>query len=99
MAHALNGTQHNQELCHGGEYREIVEPERLVYTFTWEKHPEMPANEMLVELTFEEVGPNKTRLTLRQTQFYNFEQRDGHNVGWSGTFDRLGEFLSRSPSN
>jgi len=50
---------------------------------------------MLIELTFEEVGPKKTKLTLRQTQFVNLEQRDGHNVGWSGTFDRLEEYLAK----
>ena len=53
----------------------------------------MPGNEMLIELTFDELGPKKTKVTLRQTQFLNVEQRDGHTIGWSGTFDRLGEFL------
>ena len=91
----LDGTQQGQDLCHGGEYREIVEPERLVYTFAWADHPEMPGNEMLIELTFEELGPKKTKVTLRQTQFLNVEQRDGHNIGWSGTFDRLEAFLSK----
>jgi uncharacterized protein YndB with AHSA1/START domain len=91
----LYGTQQGQDLCHGGKYLEIVEPERLVYTFAWNDHPEMPDNEMVITLTFEEVGPKKTKLTLRQTQFLNVEQRDGHNVGWTGTFDRLGEFLAK----
>jgi uncharacterized protein YndB with AHSA1/START domain len=90
----LYGTLQGQDLCHGGEYREIIEPERLVYTFAWKDHPEMPDNEMLIELTFEEIGPKKTKLTLRQTQFLNVELRDGHGVGWSGTFDRLGDYLS-----
>ncbi len=91
----LDGTQQGCDLCHGGEYREIVEPERLVFTFAWDETPEMPGNEMLVELTFEELGPKKTKVTLRKTQFLNVEQRDGHSMGWSGTFDRLGEFLKR----
>jgi uncharacterized protein YndB with AHSA1/START domain len=91
----LYGTQQGQDLCHGGKYLEIVEPERLVYTFAWNDHPEMPGNEMVITLTFVEVGPKKTKLTLRQTQFLNVEQRDGHNVGWTGTFDRLGEFLAK----
>jgi len=91
----LDGTQQGRDLCHGGEYREIVEPERLVFTFAWDETPEMPGNEMLVELTFEELGPKKTKVTLRQTQFLNVEQRDGHTIGWSGTFDRLEAFLSK----
>ena len=91
----MDGTLHGQDLCHGGVYREIIEPKRLVYTFAWTEHPKMADNEMLIELTFEELAPKKTKVTLRQTQFLNVEQRDGHTIGWSGTFDRLGEFLKR----
>ena len=29
----MNGTQHNQELCHGGEYREIEAKSRLFADF------------------------------------------------------------------
>jgi uncharacterized protein YndB with AHSA1/START domain len=55
-----------------GEYREIVPPERLVYTFEWEG---LPGHVSVETLTFvEEDG--KTRLT-GTTVFDSVEDRDG----------------------
>jgi uncharacterized protein YndB with AHSA1/START domain len=81
-----------EELWNGGIYREIVEPERLVFTFAWEGDDGKPENEMLITLTFAEEG-TETRMTLHQTDFRAVEQRDGHNEGWNSSFDRLEEFL------
>jgi uncharacterized protein YndB with AHSA1/START domain len=78
----------------GGVYREIVEPERVVYTFAWDGDDGKPENEMLITLTFAEEGANKTKMTLRQTLFRSDEQRDGHRGGWNSAFDRLEEFLA-----
>ena len=51
-----------------GIYREIVEPERLVFTYIDEDAQGRRGHETLVTVTFEEEG-GKTRLTLRQTGF------------------------------
>jgi uncharacterized protein YndB with AHSA1/START domain len=85
----------NEELWHGGEYREIAEPERLVFTFYWEGDDGQPENVMLIALTFTELGPKRTKMTMLQTRFRDAEQRDRHRGGWSSTFDRLEEFLKR----
>src|SRR3712207_2230102 len=37
-----------------GVYREITEPERLVFTFAWEDENNQPKHETLVTVTFEE---------------------------------------------
>jgi len=84
-----------EELWHGGEYREIVEPGRLVFTFFWEGGDGKPENVMLIALTFTELGPKQTKMTMLQTQFRDAEQRDRHRGGWTSTFDRLEEFLHR----
>ena len=68
-----------------GVMREIVPPERLVYTFVWSERPE---HEMLVSVTFEERG-GKTEMTFRQTGFLTEVERDDHRGGWGETFDRL----------
>ena len=68
-----------------GVYREVVVPERLV--FTW-------GGDTLVTVTFEDLG-GKTRLTLRHTGFPNESIRDQHTRGWNSTLDRLGEFVRR----
>ena len=75
-----------------GFYREIVEPQRLA--FTWERsgaddpHP----GKTLVTITLEDLG-GKTRLTLHQATFDTTEIRDGHGGGWTEAFTRLNEYV------
>lgn len=83
-----------EDLWQGGVYREVNEPERVVFTFAWDGDDGKPENEMLITLTFEEQAKGKTKLTLHQTGFRNVEQRDGHNGGWTSSFDRFEEFLA-----
>lgn len=79
-----------------GVYREILEPERLA--FTWERDgPDDPhAGHTLITVTLEERGAGKTRLTLHQATFDSSEIRDGHAGGWTEAFERLGEYLKNS---
>ncbi len=62
-----------------GEYREIVKPERLVFTHAWLDAKRKPGKETLVTITLAERD-GKTELTLRQTGFPSVESRDGHKV-------------------
>lgn len=78
-----------------GVYREIVAPERLVFTHAWLDARGKPAAETLVTITFTERG-GKTELTLRQTGFESVQSRDGHNVGWNSQFDRLAQYLAKA---
>jgi uncharacterized protein YndB with AHSA1/START domain len=81
------------DLWHGGVYRELIEPERMVFTFAWDGDDGKPENEMLITITFAEDGAG-TKMTFHQTGFRTDEQRDGHHEGWTGTFDRLEKFLA-----
>jgi len=76
-----------------GSYREVVAPERLVYTFAWEHPDGKPKHETIITMTFAEQG-DKTKLTLKQTLFESVTSRDMHKSGWSSTFDMLGEYLA-----
>ena len=74
-----------------GIYREVVAPERLVFTWpTTTRHPEV--TDTVVTVTFEDVG-GKTRLTLRHATFATIAHRDDHNGGWNNAFDRLAELV------
>jgi uncharacterized protein YndB with AHSA1/START domain len=77
-----------------GVYREIVEPERLVFTHVWLDAQGRPGKETLVTITFAERG-GKTELTLHQVGFKSVESRDGHKEGWTSTFDRLADYLGK----
>jgi uncharacterized protein YndB with AHSA1/START domain len=83
----LRSTEGKPELWQGGVFREVMAPERLVFTFAWEEEGERGL-ETLVTITFEEDG-GKTRMTFRQAPFQSVEERDGHRWGWGSAFDRL----------
>jgi len=77
------------DLTVGGDYREIARPSRIVMTWKWEG--EEP--ETLITLSFRPKGKG-TELHLRHEGFVNAARRDGHNIGWTGTFDKLQKFLA-----
>ena len=76
-----------------GVYREVVEPERLVFTFAWEDADGKPGHQTLVTVTFAERG-DKTVLTLHQAVFESVERRDEHRHGWTSTLERFAEYLA-----
>lgn len=91
--HAIRSAE-GTEYWMRGVYREIVEPERIVFTFAWEEEASQPTTETLVTVTFEEHG-GKTRLTFRQEPFDSVQQRDSHAEGWGECLDRLLAHLGR----
>jgi uncharacterized protein YndB with AHSA1/START domain len=88
----LRSIDSGKELRLGGVFREIVAPERVVFTFAWDEEGERGL-ETLVTLTFAEEG-GKTRMTFRQAPFQSIEERDGHRGGWTSSFDRLEEYVA-----
>ena len=92
--HCLRSVETGEKLWHGGVFREVVPPERLVFTFAWEEEGERGIeNVVTVEFT-ERDG--KTLMTMHQAPFQSAEERDGHQGGWGSTFDRLDEFLAQA---
>jgi uncharacterized protein YndB with AHSA1/START domain len=75
-----------------GIYREIVAPERLVFTLAWEEPDGTLGHELLITVTLEELG-SRTRLTLRQTGFEAVETRDSHVIGWTSCLERFAEYM------
>ena len=76
-----------------GEFREIVRPERIVWTFEWEG---MPGHVSVDTLTLEEHD-GKTTLTATSV-FDSVEDRNGMlesgmESGAAETYDRLDEYL------
>lgn len=82
----------HSEYCAGGTYQEIIEPERLVFTFTWDDYEDMQSIETVITVTFQDLG-GATRMSFHQTPFESVEERDGHTVGWSQCLDRLEEYV------
>ena len=87
LMHEPGGERH----CVSGEYREIVENEKLVFSWAWESTPERVSQ---VTILLREAG-DQTRLQLKHEQFATPEARDSHEKGWNGCLDRLVSKLSQ----
>ncbi|HEV2334732.1 MAG TPA: SRPBCC domain-containing protein [Stellaceae bacterium] len=83
------------ELWKRGVYREIVEPERLVFTYADEDASGNPGRETLVTVIFADIC-GKTRLTLHQVGFASRRSCDLHRAGWASCLDRLAEHLIKN---
>jgi uncharacterized protein YndB with AHSA1/START domain len=81
-----------QEFGFGGEYREVVRPERIVNTWGWDG---MPGHEALETATFtrEEDGRTTVRLSIlfATVEDYTGWAGSGAFGGWAETLDRLAE--------
>jgi uncharacterized protein YndB with AHSA1/START domain len=86
------GTEHRLR----GVYREIVPPERLVFTHCWLDERGTPGPETLVTVTLTERD-GRTEMTFHQGIFASVAVRDGHEQGWSSCFERLAELLAALP--
>ncbi len=105
--HYINSMQSNdgQIIWSTGVYREIHEPDRLVFTDSFgdeNGNIVSPTNygmaddfpeELLVEVTFEEKGEDKTRLTIRHIGLPAGQMRELTGIGWNESFDKLVEVL------
>jgi uncharacterized protein YndB with AHSA1/START domain len=83
-----------------GIYREVRPPERLVFTWAFEKDGsgeefgEVEPPEMLVTLEFKARG-KQTELILMHETFASVESRDRHEQGWTRCLNELGKFVGK----
>lgn len=85
--------QDGTAFANGGTVREIVEPERLVFTFAWDDEDGKLGREMLITIDLAE-HERGTEMTFHQAEFESAEDRDGHREGWSESFDKLEAYLT-----
>jgi uncharacterized protein YndB with AHSA1/START domain len=79
-----------------GVYREIVPPQRLVFTHAWLDDSGEPGPETIVTVTLAECD-GRTEMTFHQGIFDSVASRDGHEQGWSSCFELLAELLATLP--
>jgi uncharacterized protein YndB with AHSA1/START domain len=72
-----------------GVYREIVKPERIVWTGVLEHD----GNELLTTVTFADYQ-GKTKLTVHQTFSIETDSTRGAPQGWTETLEHLAQYLA-----
>ena len=81
-----------------GIYREVKPPERLVFTWQFEKdgsgdeYGEVEPPEMVVTVELKARG-RQTELILTHEEFASVESRDRHEDGWTRCLAALGKFV------
>jgi uncharacterized protein YndB with AHSA1/START domain len=80
-----------REIQWKGEYREVVEPERLVFTVT--DRPDEEADELVV-VVLTDLGDGRTEMAFEQRGGgLTAEEYERTAQGWSGFFDYIDERL------
>jgi uncharacterized protein YndB with AHSA1/START domain len=74
-----------------GVYREVVEPERLVFTVT--DQPDDDRYELIVVLLID-LGDGRTEMQFEQLGLMSPEEYERAGPGWSTFFDRIDERLA-----
>ena len=78
--------------CLTGEFRQVVSPTRLCYTFVWED-PDPDDIETLVGLSFRDLS-GSTKVSFSQGPFKTAGRRALHSGGWTDSFDKLERLIS-----
>ena len=85
---APDGTAHRA----GGLYLDIIEPESIVMSHSWEDVNGRHGPETHLSVTLDALG-ERTRLILHQSLFANEAERNGHQARWSECLDALADQL------
>jgi len=83
-----------REIRWRGEYREVDEPERLVFTIS--DQPGDDAYE-LCTVVLTDLGDGRTEMLFEQRGHLRPEQYEATEKGWGGFFDRMAERLAQAP--
>jgi uncharacterized protein YndB with AHSA1/START domain len=83
-----------------GEFQEVKVPERLVYTWDWEKDGsgsefgEVEGKTSLIKVEFLSRG-EMTEFVLTHSRFATVEGRDNHAKGWSKIAESFAKFVEK----
>lgn len=84
-----------------GEFQEVKVPEKLVYTWDFEKdgageeYGEVEGKVSLITVEFLERG-DSTEMILTHTRFATEQSRDSHAGGWSRIVEALAKFVEKA---
>ena len=77
-----------------GVYLEIIPDELIVMSHGWLDNDGRRPHETVVKVRFSDEG-KQTKIALEQSIFKSVASRDGHNGGWTSSFNRLDQLLEK----
>lgn len=84
-----------------GVFREVKPPEKLVFTWAWQKLPagqgkpeELQQTASLVTVELIDRG-NSTEMIFTHEGFADLKMREEHQRGWDGCFEKLAAYLRK----
>ena len=89
---AMRRAGDGQTVAVHGQFLEVEQPKRLVFTWRWEgAFPEMPQTLVTLELSGTQY---ETLLTIRHENFADAGSRQQHRSGWIAACDRLDRLVT-----
>jgi uncharacterized protein YndB with AHSA1/START domain len=82
-----------REIHWKGTYREVVEPERLVFTIS--DQPDDDVYELVI-VVLKDLGDGRTEMLLEQRGRMSAEEYKRAGEGWAGFFDRMAERVQQA---
>lgn len=76
-----------------GTYHEFSPSDRLVFSWAWDNAEGRPGHETIISIELTEKS-GATIMRMIQRLFETTADRDGHNQGWSSSFDCLDNWLA-----
>ena len=73
-----------------GTYKEVVPNRKLAFTWSWPNST--PERVSVVTIVFKDLN-GKTELIFKHEQLFDEKARDDHKRGWTGSLDKLEQFL------
>jgi glutathione S-transferase len=91
----MHGEDSGDVMVLTGEYREIVPPEKLVFTWTWAQG-DMAGVETVVSITLK-PKPGGTELALTHAGLPTPKATQMHEMGWVSTWECMDDFFAGKP--
>lgn len=88
----FGGPQGNEHEA-AGVYKEVVPNRRLVFSWCWPRTTPDRVSQITILLR---AQGNGTDMEFRHEEFFDEAARDGHQRGWTVTFDKLEAFLRQA---
>ena len=88
-------TENYGEISLHGIFRELKQPDKLVYTWNMSGHPKLEFGESLVTVEFLDRS-GSTEVQITHDGLPNEEVKQDHDQGWNGCLDKLEKHLTES---